>query len=48
MERFDEFYSAIDAKDYAKAEDVLNSLEKDVGEDPELVSMRVQLDLEQL
>jgi len=48
MERFNEFYSAIDTEDYAKAGDILNCLENDIGEDPELVSMRVQLDLEQL
>ena len=48
MEKFDEFYSAIDAKDYVKAEDILNDLEDHVGEDPEIASMRVQLDLEQL
>lgn len=48
MERFDEFYSAIDVKDYVKAEDILNCLENDVGEDPELTSMHIQLNLEQL
>lgn len=48
MERFNEFYSAIDTEDYAKAGDILNCLENDIGEDPELVSMHVQLDLEQL
>lgn len=48
MQRFDAFYSALDHEDYAKAEEILNGLENDVGEDPELASMRVQLDLEQL
>lgn len=48
MEKFNEFYSALDKEDYAKAEDILKYLEKSIGEDPELASMRVQLDLEQL
>lgn len=48
MKEFDAFYQAIDNKDYQKAEKILKQLENAVGEDPELVSMGVQLDLEQL
>lgn len=48
MERFNEFYSAIDTEDYVRAKTILNSLENDIGEDPELTSMRIQLNLEQL
>lgn len=47
MEKFDEFYHAVDRKDYVKAEEILYVLEDRIGEDPELVSMHVQLDLEQ-
>lgn len=48
MEKIGEFYGAIDIKNYEKAEDILKCLENEVGEDPELTSMRIQLDLEQL
>ena len=48
MERFDEFYRTIDTGNYAEAGKILEHLENVVGEDPELASMRVQLDLEQL
>lgn len=48
MEQFNAFHKALDAQDYPKAEEILCSLEADLGEDPELTAMRVQLDLEQL
>lgn len=48
MERFDKFYKAIDARDFDKAEDILDRLENDIGEDPELASMRIQLELERM
>lgn len=48
MEKFDKFYQAIDAGNYMEAGQILDYLENVVGEDPELVSMRVQLGLEQL
>lgn len=48
MNRFESFYAALDQKAYPEAEEILRSLENDLGEDPELTSMRVQLDLEQL
>lgn len=48
MEKFDEFYHAIDVERYTEAEQILEYLENAIGEDPELASMRVQLDLEQL
>ena len=48
MMRFQKFYKALDEKDYEKAEKILKALESDLGDDPELVSMRVQLDLDQL
>lgn len=48
IQRFDAFYKALDEHDYTGAERILCGLEADLGEDPELVSMRVQLDLEQL
>ena len=48
MERFDKFYKAIDTRDYNTAEDILDCLENDIGDDPELASMRVQLELERM
>lgn len=48
MEKFDEFYSALDSNNYTKAEEILNFLESKIGEDPALASMRVYLDLEQI
>lgn len=48
MKEFKRFYNAIDSGEYVKAESILKGLENTVGEDPELVSMRIQLDLEQL
>ena len=48
MEKFDRFYKAIDTRDYNTAEDILDCLENDIGDDPELASMRVQLELERM
>lgn len=47
MRRFSDFYAAIDRADYEVAERILDELEECIGADPELVSMRVQLELEQ-
>lgn len=48
MEKFREFYEAVDARDYSRADGILENLENELGEDPELASMRVQLELEQM
>lgn len=47
MDKFEQFYRAIDVQRYMEAEDILQELECAIGEDPELAAMRVQLDLEQ-
>ena len=48
MERFQEFHNALDDENYDKAENVLNELEKLIGEDPEIAACRMQLELEQM
>lgn len=48
MRKFDLFYKMIDDKDYREAERILEELENNLGDDPDLTSMRIQLDLEQL
>lgn len=48
MERFQAFHDALDDEDYEKAENVLNELEKLIGEDPEIAACRVQLELEKM
>lgn len=47
-ERFEAFYGALDDKRYADAETILSKLDDQIGEDPELVAMHIQLDLETL
>ena len=48
MERFQDFHNALDDEDYEKAENILNALEKQIGEDPEIAACRVQLELEKI
>lgn len=48
MEKFDSFYHAMDRNEYAQADKILNRLEEILGEDPDLVAMRIQLDLDQM
>lgn len=48
MEKFNDFYKAIDTKDYSRADGILEGLENEIGDDPELVKMRVHLDLAQI
>lgn len=47
-EQFERFYHAMDAENFAGAEEILKALEDTLGEDPDLTSMRIQWDLEQL
>lgn len=48
MQKFGDFYNRIDSKNYDEAERILDDLEETLGDDPELASMRIQLDFEQL
>ena len=49
MSRFNQFYQMMDKQDYGKAEGILDDLESEIGgDDAELVSCRVRLELEQL
>ena len=46
VERFKSFYELLDNEKYDDAEHILDLLEEDIGEDPEIAYCRVQLDLE--
>lgn len=48
LDAFENFYQALDNEEYQRAEKILNCLEEQIGEDPDTVAMRVQLDMEQL
>lgn len=48
VEMFHRFYQALDEGSYNDAQIVLDQLTEEIGEDPELVSMQVQLDMEQM
>lgn len=48
MREIKEFYKSMDCENFSSAGDILESLEATIGEDPELVSMRTQLDLEKI
>ena len=44
--KFREFYEALDRKDYESAQNVIDGLQDMIGEDSELTSMQVQLDMD--
>lgn len=46
--QFNEFYQALDENKYNEAEILLNKLDEELGDDPELAAMHVQLDLEKM
>ena len=46
--KFKVFYDALDRLDYEEAQKVLNDLQEMIGEDPELTSMQIQLDMDSL
>lgn len=48
LDEFAKFYQALDEEAYSSAEEILDRLEERIGEDPDTVAMRVQLDMEQL
>lgn len=48
MEKFDQFYQAIDAQEYTLADEILGNLDEILGDDPDLTAMHMQLDLEQM
>lgn len=48
MKKFEEFYNALERSDYEYAQNILDDLRKMIGEDSELVSMQVQLDMDSL
>lgn len=45
---FQQFYEALDKGELEKASDILKGLEEKYSDEPEVVAMRVQLDLEQM
>ena len=48
MEKFEQFYHAIDAQEYTLANEILGNLDEILGDDPDLTAMHIQLDLEQM
>lgn len=48
LSKFQEFYNAIDHRDYASAKNILNDLYNKIGDDPEISNMQIQLDMEQI
>ena len=48
VQKFDIFYELLNKGKYIEAGEVLDDLENILDDDPDLASMRVQLDLEQL
>ena len=48
VQKFDDFYDLLNKEKYIEAGEVLDDLENILDDDPDLASMRVQLDLEQL
>ncbi len=48
VQKFDDFYDLLKKGKYIEAGEVLDDLENILDDDPDLASMRVQLDLEQL
>lgn len=48
LKKFKDFYNALDQSDYECAQSILDDLQKMIGEDSELVSMQVQLDMDSL
>lgn len=48
MEQFSDFYKMIDSGDMGKAEMLLNELEEQYPDDPEVGAMRLQFNLEQI
>lgn len=48
MEKFEQFYHAIDAQEYTLANEIIGNLDEILGDDPDLTAMHIQLDLEQM
>lgn len=46
LDKFKEFYEALDQNNYDYAQKILNDLQKMIGEDPALTSMQIQLDMD--
>ena len=46
--KFKDFYDALDRLDYEEAQKILDNLQEIIGEDPELTSMQIQLDMDSL
>lgn len=46
LEKFKNFYEALDKQDYDSAQAIIDELQKIIGNDPELTSMQVQLDMD--
>ena len=46
--KFKNFYDALDQMDYKNAQKILDDLREMIGEDAELTSMQVQLDMNSL
>lgn len=48
LKKFKDFYDALDKADYDSAQNILDDLQEMIGEDPELTSMQIQLDMDSL
>ena len=42
MEKFEQFYHAIDAQEYTLAAEILGNLDEILGDDPDLTAMHIQ------
>ncbi len=48
LDKFRQFYDALDAKEYHAAQGILNELNAQIGEDSDITGMQIQLDMDQI
>ena len=48
LDKFQEFYSTLDAQKYTQAQKILDDLSALVGEDSDITGMQIQLDMGQI
>ena len=48
LDKFQQFYGALEAKAYNEAQEILNELNALLGEDPDVTGMQIQLDMDQI
>ncbi len=48
LDKFQQFYVALEAKAYNEAQEILNELNALLGEDPDVTGMQIQLDMDQI